>query len=82
MSGSRPRAIRLRSVSPSTSSMAMKTRPSASPISYTAAMFGWVMAAADRASRRKRRRRPGSLSKALGKTFSATLRWSFSSVAR
>src|SRR5438552_160947 len=50
----------------------MYVTPSASPTSYTAAMFGCVIAAAARASRTKRRFRSASPTYSGGTTSSAT----------
>jgi hypothetical protein len=80
--GSGPWRSISRTSTPRTSSMARKTRPSASPASKTVAMFGCVRPAAVRASRRKRRRRALSAVTPAGSSLSATSRWRFVSSAR
>ena len=61
--------------------MAMNSSPSASPISYSWQMFGWLTLAASRASRQNRSRTMSSLAVSRRMTFRATERPSRSSTA-
>ena len=79
-SGPRPR--RVRSVSPDRSSHTKYGTPSAVPMSCTDRMFGWLSAAAARASCSNRRRRSGSVQNSRGSSFTATSRRSRVSRAR
>jgi hypothetical protein len=78
---SRSARTSLRSESPRTTSMTMKVMPSSSPTSWTVAVFGWLNAAASRASWWNRARRSGSEVTSAGRTLMATLRLSRVSVA-
>jgi hypothetical protein len=69
-----------RRVRPSTYSMTMYVLPSDSLTSWTAAMVGWLTAAAARASRRKRRRSFSSEVRAGRRILMAT--WRLSRVSR
>ena len=62
------------SVSPDRSSHTKYGTPSAVPMSCTDRMFGWLSAAAARASCSNRRRRSGSVQNSRGSSFTATSR--------
>ncbi len=66
-------ASQARKSGPSISSIAMNTSPAASPTSNTVTRFGWLTAAAARASRAKRRRSSPPAAGARS-SLSATLR--------
>jgi hypothetical protein len=70
------------SVSPGTSSITMKSIPSADSISWIVTMCGWLSAEAAFASWTKRARRVGSESLSPGSTLIATSRPSLVSRAR
>jgi hypothetical protein len=60
-----PRATRAARDSPTSSSIARKSSPCSSPISYNWQIAGWLMLAAMRASRRRRSRAAGSATAGL-----------------
>ncbi len=76
-----PFRIRSASVSPSSSSMAMKCWPSCWSISWTVQIPGWLRAEAARASRWKRSSDAASCAMSAGRNLSATCRPSFVSSA-
>ena len=75
------RRIRSASVSPSSSSIAMKCWPSCCSIAWTVQMPGWLSAEAARASRWKRSSVAASCASSAGRNFSATCRPSLVSSA-
>ena len=72
--GSPSRSIDSARVLPATYSMAMKSTPSAWPMSWIVTMFGWLSAEAAFASCTKRRLRSGSATFSAGRTLMATKR--------